>query len=107
MIYEMRIYDAMPGKMQDLNNRFQNITMDYFYKYNLQPVGFWTEDIGVNNRLIYILAFENMSQREKAWDDFRNDKNRAVAFAETEANGPLVAKISSRILKPTVYSQMK
>lgn len=97
----------MPGKMQDLNNRFENITMDYFHKYNLKPVGFWTEDVGISNRLIYILAFENMAQREKAWDDFRNDLNRAEAFAETERDGPLVARVLSSILKPTTYSQLK
>ena len=35
MIYEMRIYEAIPGKLPALNERFANITMGYFEKYNI------------------------------------------------------------------------
>ncbi|MBI2856053.1 MAG: NIPSNAP family protein [Chloroflexi bacterium] len=106
MIYEIRTYEAMPGKLQALNQRFANITMKYFEKYGLKAVGFWTEDVGTSNTLVYLLAFEDMAQRDRAWRAFRADDQRARAFAETERDGPLVARITNRILRPTDYSPL-
>ncbi len=107
MIYELRIYDAVPGKLPALNDRFANVTLGYFEKYGLNVVGFWTDDVGVSNRLTYILAFDDMAKRDKAWADFRADEERAKAFAETERDGPLVAGIQSTIMRPTAYSPLR
>lgn len=107
MIYEMRIYEAIPGKLPALNERFANITMGYFEKYDIKVVGFWTDEIGTSNRLTYILAFEGAGQRERAWANFRADQERAAAFAETEREGPLVAKVINTIMRPTGYSPMQ
>lgn len=107
MIYELRIYDAIPGKFPALNDRFANVTLGYFEKYGLNVVGFWTDDVGVSNRLTYILAFDDMAQRDKAWAAFRADEGRVKAFAETERDGPLVAGIQSTIMRPTAYSPLR
>ena len=49
MIYELRVYEATPGKMAALNDRFANITLKYFEKHGLKSVGYWTEEIGTSN----------------------------------------------------------
>ncbi len=107
MIYELRIYDAVPGKLPALNDRFANVTLGYFEKYGLNVVGFWTDDVGVSNRLTYMVAFDDMAQRDRAWAAFRADEERAKAFAESEREGPLVARIQSTIMKPTAYSPLR
>ncbi|MBF8299052.1 MAG: hypothetical protein HW397_101 [Dehalococcoidia bacterium] len=107
MIYELRNYEAMPGKLAKLNERFANVTVKLFDKYGLKVIGFWTEEIGTSNTLVYMLAFEDMGQREKAWAAFRADPVRAQAFAESEKEGPLVARVTNKILRPTNYSPMK
>ncbi len=107
MIYELRIYEAIPGKLPALNERFAKITMGYFEKYGLKMVGFWTDEVGMSNRLTYMLAFDNMAQRDKAWAGFRADPERVKAFAETEKNGPLVARVTNTIMRPTAYSPMR
>ena len=107
MIYELRTYEAMPGKLQALNQRFANITMKYFAKHDLNAVGFWTEQVGTSNTLVYMLAFDDMAHMERAWNAFRADNERVKLFAETERDGPLVAKITNRILRPTDYSPMR
>ena len=107
MIYELRVYEAMPGKLQALNQRFANITMKYFEKHDLNPVGFWTEQVGTSNTLVYMLAFDDLAHMERAWSAFRADNERLELFAETERDGPLVARITNRILRPTDYSPMK
>lgn len=107
MIYELRVYEAMPGKMPALQNRFANITLKYFKEYGLGVVGFWTEEVGANNKLVYILSFQDMAQRDKAWAAFRGDSERGRLFAETERDGPLVARVTNRILRPTPYSPLQ
>jgi hypothetical protein len=107
LIYELRTYETMPGKLPALNRRFADITMGYFKKHGLNPVGFWTEDVGTNNTLVYMLAFENAADRERAWSAFRADEERAKLFAETEQEGPLVARITNRLMRATDYSPMQ
>lgn len=107
MIYELRIYDTVPGKLSALNDRFANITLGYFGKHGIKVVGFWTDEVGVSNRLTYLLAFEDMAQRDRAWSAFRADQERAQAFAETERQGPLVARVQNTILRPTSYSPLQ
>lgn len=107
MIYEIRTYEAMPGKLPALNQRFANVTLKLFEKHGLKSIGYWTEDVGTSNTLVYILAFEDLGQRERAWSAFRADPERAKAFAATESEGPLVARITNRILRPTDYSPLQ
>lgn len=105
MVYELRIYEAMPGRLQDLHDRFSKITLGYFERYGIKVVGFWTNEIGgPSNQLIYMLAYENLADREAKWNAFMSDSERAAAFAKTEKNGPLVSAITAEILKPTPYS---
>ena len=65
MIYEMRTYHAVPGMLPALNQRFADHIVPIFQKHGVGTVGFWTNDIGQSNQLIYILSYENMADREK------------------------------------------
>ena len=104
MIYENRIYTAVPGKLGAINDRFANITIDYFNQYDIGMMGFWTDEIGISNQMTYILTFDDMGDRDKKWAAFRADQGRIAAFAETEAEGPLVASVYNTILETTPYS---
>ena len=107
MIYEWRVYEAVPGKMEALNNRFAKVTLRLFKKHGLKVIGFWQADIGTSNVLYYMLAFDDLVQREKAWTAFRSDPDWLQGRAESEREGPLVAKVTSSILRPTNYSPMQ
>jgi hypothetical protein len=107
MIYELRIYDAMPGKLPALNDRFAKITMGYFEKHGIKQVGYWTDVIGTSGRLTYMLAFDDMAHRDSAWATFATDQERLKAFAETEKDGLLVARVENKIMRPTAYSPMQ
>ena len=107
MIYEWRVYEVVPGKMAALNNRFEKLTLRLFKKHGLKVVGFWQADIGISNVLYYMLAFNDLAQRDKAWAAFRVDPEWQQGRAESEREGPLVAKVTSSILRPTSYSPMQ
>ncbi len=109
MIHELRIYDTMPGMLPALSQRFANITIPLWKKHGIRPVAFWTEEIGrnTNNRLVYILEWESLAEREKKFPAFQTDPEWIQKRAETEKNGPLVARVENRILRPTSYSPLK
>ena len=104
MLYENRIYYAVPGKLPALNNRFANHTMGYFNNYGIGMMGFWTDEIGASNQLTYILTFDSMADREKKWTAFGADAGWQQVRAETETDGPLVAKVHNSFLRLTGYS---
>jgi hypothetical protein len=107
MIYEWRIYEAVPGRMGDLNDRFTNLTLSLFKKHGLNVIGFWQAVIGTSNLLYYMLAFKDLAHRERAWDSFTSDPEWIKGKTESERDGPLVSKVVSTILKPTHYSPMQ
>jgi len=109
MIYEWRVYEVCPGRMDALNERFAKITLKYFEKHGIEVIGFWTAIIGTSNVLYYMLAFNDLAHRETAWNAFSTDPGWVKARIETEqrAGGPLTERITNMILKSTDYSPMK
>ena len=104
MLYESRIYYAVPGKLPALNDRFANHTMGYFKKYDMGMMGFWTDEIGASNQLTYILTFDSMGDREKKMGAFGADPGWHQVRAETEVDGPLVAQVQNTFMRLTPYS---
>ena len=107
MIYELRIYDTLPGRLPALNERFANHTVGFFEKHNIQVVGFWTEDIGTSNRLVYMLGYDSLADREAKWSAFQADPGWHKVRAESEVDGPINALVRNMILRPTDYSPMQ
>jgi hypothetical protein len=103
-IQELRVYDAMPGKLQDLHDRFANHTMQLFAKHGIENVAYWTEDVGTSNRLVYMLGHSDLGAREKGFAAFLADPAWQQARAESERNGPLVRESRHAILRLTPYS---
>ena len=46
MIYELRVYHTVPGRLPALVKRFDTITCGLFEKHGIKQVGFWTVVIG-------------------------------------------------------------
>ena len=108
MIYELREYTPTPGKLPALNKRFQEHTAGLFAKHGMGVVGFWTEEIGNAGTLVYMLSYPDLAGREKCWTAFQGDADWQRIRSQTEQeNGPMVASIKSRILRPTAYSAMQ
>ena len=40
MLYEMRIYHCVPGRLPALNKRFETMTLALWAKHGIRPVGF-------------------------------------------------------------------
>ena len=108
MLYELRIYEAMPGQLPAVNARFENHTIKFFAKHGIAVVGFWTTAVGPSaNELTYLLAYADMADREKKWSAFAADPDWLAVKRETEKDGPIVANIRNQFLSPTSYSPLK
>ena len=107
MIYELRIYDVIPGKLGVLNDRFANTTLRVFERHGIKVVGFWTDVVGVSNRITYMVAFDNLDHRESAWRETLGDPELRQAFSESEQDGPLIARMTNTIMRPTPYSPLQ
>ena len=73
MIYELRIYDILPGRMAAINNRFAHTTSRFFEKHGIRVVGYWEDLVGTSNRLTYLVAYESLAHREQVWNAFASD----------------------------------
>jgi hypothetical protein len=107
MIYELRIYHAVPGRLPAIMNRFETITLGIFERFGIRQAGFWTTLIGGSNQtLTYMLAWESLAERETKWAAFQKDPEWNAKRAETEKDGPIVSNIVSEFLIPTSFSSV-
>lgn len=108
MIHELRIYHCVPGKLPALNERFATITLKIWERHGIRQAGFWTTLIGSSNMTLhYLLEWESLADREQKWNAFLADPEWNSKRAETEKDGPIVARVENHILVPTAYSAVK
>ena len=108
MIYELRVYRCVPGRLPALLNRFATITLKIWEKHGIKQAGFFTTLIGESNQeLTYFLTWESLADREKKWAAFLTDPEWIAKRAETEKDGQIVANVAVQLLTPTAFSSVK
>jgi len=66
MVYELRVYHCVPGRLPSIIKRFDTVTCRLFEKHGIKQVGFWTVAIGESNSdLVYILQWESLADRQE------------------------------------------
>ncbi len=108
MIYELRVYRAVPGQMPKLLTRFRDHTLGIWEKHGIRQLGFWTTLVGESNsELTYILQWESLADRDLRWTAFLNDPAWHRARDDSERDGSIVATIANQLLAPTDFSALK
>ena len=108
MIYELRVYQPVPGRMPRLQTRFRDELPPIWEKHGIRAIGFWTTLVGESsNELTYMLAWESLADREAKWTAFQNDPAWHKIRDDSERDGPIVASIRNQILAPTAFSALK
>jgi hypothetical protein len=109
-VFELRVYTANEGKLEDLKARFRDHTTAIFKKHHMEVIGYWTpqsDDPKSKDTFIYILAHPSREAATKNWKDFREDPEWVKVSAESEKNGPLVKKVDSTFMDALPFSPMK
>lgn len=105
MLYELRDYHCVPGRLSDLMDRFQSHTTVLWRELGIRPVAFFTTVIGPSStRLTYLLEWASLDERERLWDQFINDSRWLVIRAQTEAAGPLIDYVENRIMAACIMT---
>ena len=108
MLYEMRVYHCIPGRLPALLNRFETRTLAIWQKHGIRQAGFFTTVVGESNQqLVYFLAWESLAERERVWGIFLADPAWIKARDDSEKDGPILANIKSSFLRPTAFSAVK
>lgn len=108
MIHELRVYDAVPGRMPALMKRFEAGTVPLMEKHGFSIVGFWTTMVGESNmKLFCLLAWKSLAEQQEKMAAFAADPEWARVRDSSEVDGPLVANIANTLLTPTSFSPLR
>jgi hypothetical protein len=102
--FELRVYHASPGKLDDLHARFRQHTIPIFDKHAMTGLGYWVPIENTDNLLYYVLAYPSRAAREDSWKAFQADPDWQAAKAASEQNGKLVQKVESTFLQAADFS---
>ena len=107
MIYEVREYVAMPGRLPALISRFNEHTFRLFEKHEMELVQIGVTTIGENsfNEVVYTMRFAGLAEMEHKWAQFMGDPEWTTVFAESEADGPLVKSMRRRVLDGSSFDE--
>lgn len=108
-VYELRTYTTFDGKLDALQKRFRDHTIEIFNRHGMTSIGYWVpqDPPRSQNTLIYILAHPSREAAKQHWDEFRNDPEWKKVSAESEANGKIVSHVDSVFMDATDYSKLK
>jgi len=109
MLYELREYKAVAGRLPVLLKRFENEVLPLWERHGIRATGFWTTLIGpsANVALHYMVEWESLTEREEKWGAFVRDPEWHRIRDTSELDGPFVAEFSNSILMPTSFSRLK
>ncbi len=104
-VYELRIYHAVPGKLDELVARFRDHTDKLFGKHGMKSVAYWTalDEPVKSSTFFYILEHPSREATAANWKAFQDDPEWKSVKAKSEENGKLVEKIDSTYLTPTDF----
>ena len=108
MIYELRVYHCVSGRLPALLKRFETVTLGIWERHGIRQAGFWTVLVGESSQdLFYLVQWESLAEREKKWAAFLADPEWIAKRAESERDGAIVASLSNSFLQPTAFSSVK
>jgi len=106
MVYELRTYTTLEGRLPALHARFADHTMRLFEKHGMQNVIYWVP-ADRENTLVYVLAHKSREAADASWKGFIGDPEWHAARDASEKDGKIVARVERQYLLPVEYSPRK
>ena len=106
-VFELRVYHASEGRLNDLLARFRDHTVALFTRHGIKSVGYWvaTDDGPLKGKtLFYLLKYPSRAEATTMWAAFQSDPEWVKVRAASEANGKLVEHSDSTFLELTDFS---
>ena len=108
-VFELRIYTATPGNLENLHARFRDHTIRIFENNGMKIVGFWspTSEEDADDTLIYVLEHASQEAANASWQAFGQDPEWKTVSDASNTNGPILAGVERRYMTATDYSPLK
>jgi hypothetical protein len=109
-VFELRVYHSPTYRQLGyLHQRFAGAEIGIFHRCGIFPILYGDTMIGPNMpNQTYLMPFESLAAREKAWDAFSADPEWVKVRTESVAKGgEIVADQNITLLKPTAYSPIQ
>ena len=105
-VFELRVYHANQGKLDDLLARFRNHTMTIFKRHGMESVAYWTptDDPLKGRTLFYMLKHPSRDAATANWAAFHDDPEWKQVSTASEVNGKLVDRVESTFMMLTDFS---
>jgi hypothetical protein len=109
-VFELRTYESRSGvTLRNKLDMFNQEEIKIFRDCGFAPIFFGEAIAGARlPHLTYMVGFDNMAAREKAWDTFRGNPDWARVRNKPGWTDPeAVSNIHAAFLRPTAYSQIR
>jgi hypothetical protein len=105
MIFELRTYHAIPGKLPDLQRLLQTVINTVYQEYGITQIGVWIADSERDDNTIRcMLRWQSLADRETRWSRLEHDRFFIAAQKEAES---MISNIENTFLTPTEYSKLQ
>ncbi len=109
-IFELRTYHSPTARQRKaLDARFSGAEIKIFHRVGIHPVFYSSTVFGANRpNLTYLIPFDNLAAREKAWSAFGADEEWIrVRNESVERDGQITAVIDLSLHRATAYSPVR
>jgi hypothetical protein len=109
-LFELRVYHSPTWRqLKALHERFAGPEIQIFHRVGVHPILYTSTLIGTNMpNLTYLIPFENLAAREKAWEAFAGDPEWIKVRKESiEKHGQMSSVIQISLFKATAYSPVR
>jgi hypothetical protein len=106
-VFELRMYTATEGKLDNLHVRFRDHTTRLFRKHGIEVVGYWTLTSEEERDLVYILEHQSQAAANASWRAFDQDPEWQEVLAASNANGSIVSSSERHYMVATDYSPLR
>jgi NIPSNAP len=100
MLYEIRLYNLVPGRILDNLNRWEQHLPRLMARHGISVMGRWIATAGPGAPMfIYMMTYESLQQREDQWAGFYADADWWEARALTNAGSQIVERFETYFLR--------
>ncbi|MCS6952559.1 MAG: NIPSNAP family protein [Bryobacteraceae bacterium] len=109
-IFELRVYHSPTWRqLKALHERFEGPEIKIFHRVGVHPILYTSTVIGPNMpNLTYLIPFEDLAAREKAWSAFAADPEWIKVRQESiERHGQIASVIQIALYRAAPYSPVR
>lgn len=109
-VFELRVYHSPTQRQLGyLLERFGGPEVKIFHRVGVHPILYTTTMVGPNMpNLTYLIPFDSLADREKAWDAFQADPEWIKTRDESVARGgQIVARQNMSLFRPAPFSPIQ